>query len=1255
MDRIIFSVNGEVCSAGSEVDSDETLNDFIRNRLNLRGTKYMCKEGGCGICIVSITAPDSNGQKRAFSVNSCLTTVLSCQDWEITTIEGLGSRQAYHPLQRTLAEHNGSQCGFCTPGWIMNMHSLLEANDYEVTQYEVENSFGSNNCRCTGYRPILDAFKSFAKDAPKTKMVDIEELNVCKNKGKCEKPWCIVEKRDTKVKKIKLKDDKIWYRVHKVNEIFDVWREEGLASYMLVNGNTGRGAVYIFEFPRVLIDISAVEELGNYYIDQNLVIGAGTNLTEVMEIFKTISQKYEDFSYLQKLYEHLDLVAHIPVRNVGSLAGNLMIKKRDMTFASDVFLLLEAIGAVITIVSSEETKNVTLQDFLSVNMKGKIITQVKIPPLGHSYKFQSFKVMPRSQNAVAQVNGAFLYELHPNDDQRVLSARIVYGGLSGPFTHAYRTENFLKGKKLFDNEVLQEAIHILRDEILVEEIQGMLKLEFRKKAAIGLFYKSLLNIIPHRLLNPRYLSGAIDLKKSRPLSKGTEVYDTNPVLWPLNEPMPKVEALIQCAGEATFVNDVQTMRKEVYCAFVTAKIFSGSIEHIDPTNALKIPGVISFYIAKDIPGKNTFISATVTGFEPEKILSDGKIYYFDQPIGILVAETEILAKRASTLVEITYKKDIRKPLLEICDVKLTDPSRIELYRHFPPLQKPGADVDCVIKQTENIYWQYHYSLETQSSVTRPSDDGIEVLASSQYPDMTHLSVSESLNIEQSRINVTIPRCGGGFGSKISRASLITAACGIVTYLLNRPCRFVMDIQANMRIIGKRLPCQLDYEVGVSTAGEIQYLIYDLYSDIGYFQSDLIVPISLPGIRSCYNYLTWDFSVYSVKTDTHANTYTRSPGSLEAISMTEHVMERISYELDLDPLEVRIKNINQEFSDVRDVVQTLLKNSDYEKRKKSVEEFNSMNRWKKRGLRAAIMSWPSPIQVDFNILISIYHGDGSVVVKHGGVEIGQGINTKVIQTVAYIFKIPLSKIQIKAIDVASNPNDYNTVGSRTTQAICLGAIKCCQIILDRLAAVKTPQDDPTWEEVIQAAFVQGVNLQASYHVTAADQEPHRSAGAAVAEVMLDILTGELQVLRVDIVEDVGTSINPEIDIGQIEGAFIMGLGYWTSEHIIHDEKTGEILTDRTWTYHIPQAKDIPVDFRIELRRNHNTNGILGARAVAEPGTCLAVAVALALKKAISDSREETGFPKNQWFAVDGPYTVEANVLHAEVNLEEFIFN
>lgn len=1244
------------------MDSDTSLNDYIRNHLNLRGTKYMCKEGGCGACIVAVTVCDPH--RRTFSVNSCLVSVTSCQDWEITTIEGIGNRaRGYHPVQKTLAEYNGTQCGYCSPGFVMSMYSLLEANKYDLTQYEIENSFGSNTCRCTGSRPILDAFKSFAKDAPKPppKLEDIEDLHICKKEDcqNCEDKWCMVNMANNEpphVKKIPLKDGHVWYRVNEISEIFDVLDKEGYESYMLVNGNTGRGAVPVLVFPRVLIDIKPIKDLKGHYLDQNLVVGAGITLTDLMQLFKEVSTQREEFHYLMKLYEHLDLVAHIPVRNIGTVAGNLMTKHRHPKFSSDIFLLLETIRATLIIVHKGTSIEVTPEQFLSLDMTGRVIVHVKIPPLSPRYQFVSFKVMSRAQNAHAQVNAAFLYEFDDHNKDIVLSARIVMGGLSGKFVHARETEEFLCKKKIFTNQVLQQALRILEGELIVEDIAGEMKPEYRKKCALGLFYKGLLVLIPKQKLKPWYRSGARDLRKTRPLSKGSQVYDTNPITWPVNEPMPKVEALIQCAGEAFYSNDLVTQPKEVFCAFVTSDICTGEIESIDPAPALKIPGVLAFFSAKDIPGKNSFLSQRVPGqMFPEEVFAEKSIKYYDQPIGLIVAQTEKLANRAALLVKVNYRVDKKKPILTINDAREKDPSRVSLYLVFPARDR-GLNVQRVMKGSDDIYAQYHYTMETQTTVTRPSEEGIHVIAATQWLDSTQVGISEALKIEQNRINLVAPRCGGAYGAKINRVNHVAIASALVTHLMDRPCRFVMSIQANLRVVGKRLPCTRDFEVGISESGEIQYLEYHLYEDNGYIFSDPVSNLVLTAIKNCYDNRRWQYKIFNVTTDTASNTYKRAPGTLEAISMTEQIMERISYELDRDPIEIRQNNIQPAYTEVIEMIQTLRRDGEYEKRKQEVQQFNKLNRWKKRGLRVAFMSWPVPVAVDYHVLLTVYHGDATVVVHHAGVDIGQGINTKVIQTVAYTLKIPIEKVRCSVPTSSTTPNSYAVGGSRTTQAVCFGVIKCCQIILDRLSAVRDTLNDPTWELLVETAFNRGINLQCSYRVTSNDQVPYRCGGVALAEVELDILTGEHDVTRVDIVEDVGTSINPELDIGQIEGAFVMGLGYWTHEELIYDKKTGELLTDRTWYYKVPLTKDIPIDFRIQLRRNsYNPVGTLGARAVAEPPTCLSICVAFALREAIASSREDSGYPKNKWFKVDGPFTLQANVLSADAKISEFLLD
>ncbi|XP_045540299.1 xanthine dehydrogenase/oxidase-like [Papilio machaon] len=719
--------------------------------------------------------------------------------------------------------------------------------------------------------------------------------------------------------------------------------------------------------------------------------------------------------------------------------------------------------------------------------------------------------------------------------------------------------------------------------------------------------------------------------------------------------MPKLESLVQCSGEALYCNDVVTESNELFCAFVTADVCGGEIESIDASEALKLPGVLSFYTAKDIPGKNSFLPKKVPGILiTEEILCDKKVQYYDQPIGIIVAESEKLANRAARLVKAKYKDIKFQPVLTIADALAREPDRISLLMFYPARGR-GLNIKKVIKGKQSIYWQYHYHMETQTCVTKCTEDGIDVYPASQWPNQIHIAISEMLKIEQNRINITIPRCGGSYGAKITRNGLVACACALVTHLRRRACRFVMSIDANMKVMGKRLPYTLEYEMGVDKAGEIQYVEYKLYEDHGYIVSDTVTLFGIAAIKNCYNNTRWQYKLYTVTTDTASNTYARSPGALETIAMTEHLMERISYELDLDPIQVRLKNLNPLLSDVVDIVNTLVDESEYEKRKEEILVFNKNNRWKKRGLRVAMMSWPAGTIMDYHILITVYHGDGTVVVKHGGIEIGQGINTKVAQAVAYTLKISINKIKVKSYDVISNPNSSTTGSSRTTHAICFGAIKCCQIILDRLSTIRDTLKNPIWEILIQAAFTAGINLQASYRVTPNDEEIHRSAGAVVTEVELDILTGEHEILRVDIIEDVGLSLNPEIDVGQIEGAFVMGIGYWTCEQQIYDEKTGELLTTRSWNYHVPLAKDIPIDFRVKLRRNSiNPIGTLGARAVGEPPMCLAVSVAFALREAIAASRADTGYSKNEWFDIDGPYTLETNCLKSDVNLDEFLF-
>ncbi|KAL0878800.1 hypothetical protein ABMA27_003830 [Loxostege sticticalis] len=1239
-----------------------TLLEFVRNRANLRGTKYMCLEAGCGACIVSVVKGDGCAP---VAVNSCMVTILSCHKWEITTIEKVGNRlDGYHPIQKVLASHNGTQCGYCSPGWVMSMYSLLKSNP-DLTMLEIEKAFASNVCRCTGYRPILEAFRTFAKDAPEShKLNDIEDVHICKKKGgvclkKCNKEdWCVISHNDVNeldVQEIILEDGKYWYRARSTKDIFDIFKIKGDDSYMLVAGNTAKGAYPIQEYPSVLIDISEVSELKGYTIDQNLVVGAGTTLTELLRIFDEVSHQ-DYFGYLKTLRDHLELVAHVAVRNLGTIGGNLMIKHQHNEFPSDIYLLLETVGAQVTIIYQQQMTQVfSLQHFLNVNMRGKVILNILIPPFSDEYKIKTYKIMPRSQNAHAIVNAGFLYK-YKNSNNRVTESRLVFGGLSAAFSRARSTEIFLRNKVLFINETLRSAVRMLETELRVEEIPGETSVAYRKQLALALFYKSLLSLCPENILDPRFCSGATNLRDSRLVSQARQLYDTNPSQYPLTQPIPKVEALIQCAGEASYTEDRATYPHEVYASLVLSTVPTGSIVSIDASLALEQPGAIAFYSAKDIPGLNSFTPAEDPfGATIEEVFSSGEIKYFNQPIGVIVAEKKHIANKIAKMVGVTYK-NVAKPVIDV-KIAQNDPQRVNLYQKVDATDK-GNKIEKVVNANYTIREQAHFTTETIVCITVPTEEGLEVHTTTQWMDGPQSMIARALNIDQNRVDVHVRRLGGGFGLKISRNTLSAVACSLVTYKLNRPCRLIMPLTSINRAFGKRFPVSSDYEVAVNSKGIIQYLNLNMYEDHGFMVNEKLTIFSVQSYDNCYNRSRWNYKNFDVLTDTAKNSWLRAPGHLEAISTAEVMMEHLSYALSLDPLQVRLANLDETIStDILDIVNIIRKNADYNTRQVATLQFNKQNRWKKRGLRPSLFRWRHEFPRYFDVVLSVFHGDGTVIITHGGIEMGQGINTKAVQTCAYLLNIPLDKIQIKPTNTTVAPNAAVSGGSLTTQSIIIGVQKCCDKLLKRLQPIRKQMGTTyTWGQLIQKSYEMSVDLQIHGFVGPESELKYNIFGIALAEVEVDVLTGEREVMRVDIVQDVGHSVSPEIDVGQVEGAFVMGLGYWLTEKLEYNVDTGELITDRTWNYHVPQAQDIPQDLRVYFRKKTYTDPLIfGSKAVGEPPICLAISVPFAIREAVSSARLETGIPTSCWFEIDGPYTLEKVCLAAETKTSDFKFN
>ncbi|XP_028031935.1 indole-3-acetaldehyde oxidase-like isoform X1 [Bombyx mandarina] len=1271
MDKIKLKINDKHYTVDGKFGPDVSLNEFIRNVAELRGTKAMCHEGGCGACVVAVRASlPPNNEMKTFAVNSCLVSILSCHEWEVITVEGIGNKSiGYHEIQTRLANFNGTQCGFCTPGWVMNMYSIYQSKNKKLSQKEIENSFAGNICRCTGYRPIADAFKSFAKDADHkllNKICDLEDLTVfkacgfsckssckrtgCKNKhdeGNVEEDFAVIN--DCKTIEIDCGTHK-WFKTYKLDDVFKVMAR---GDYKLVAGNTGQGVYHIKDYPTNVIDIFNVSKLKSYVVDVNLIIGAGTSLADMMELFLKLSSSNEEFRYLKHFHDHMDLVAHIPVRNIGTIAGNLMLKHDNREFQSDVFLLFETVQAMITIASSATKEiTVTLPEFLEMEMNGKIVLNVILPPLSNKCKIKTFKIMPRSQNAHAVVNAGFLFHFKHSKNE-LQNVSIVYGGISPDFIHASKTEALLINQNPFTDKTLQMALKSLNEELKPKEMPPEPSAAYRKMLALALYYKAILSLSSESI-NPIYKSGGEVIKRS--VSHGTQSFETDKEVWPLNQPVPKLEALVQCSGEAVFANDLPKQSSEVFGAFVTADTTPGSIiKDFDTEEAFKIPGVIAFYTAKNIPGINSFVPISIPfAIENEELLCEKTVKYYGQPAAIIVADREKTANKAAGLVKIKYDFVNKEKLLLTIDEVLNSPKRKTLVRQDMTVQPTdsGSDISTVIEGSMKIHAQYHYTMETQTSVATPTEDGLEIYSSTQWLDLTNIAIAKCLDMPVNSINIIVRRLGGGYGSKITRASQIACAAALVTRFLGRTCRFILPLQTNMKAIGKRIPTNCEFEIGVNKAGRIQNLKNTFYQDGGCSFNEVLTPLTVKHFQNCYDSKRWFIQSNSVKTDNASNTWCRSPCSTEGVAMIEQMMEMIAFYTKNVPLNVRLQNMSQDNNPLPEMIDQLIIDANYDERVKEVKKFNNQNRWRKRGINLLPLSSNITYFGLFNCIISVYHGDGSVVITHGGIEMGQGINTKAAQVCAYTLGIKLEKISVKPSSSFTSPNNMVTGGSIGSECVSFAVMKACNELNNRLAPIKEKLNNPSWEQLIVEANAAGINLQvaSAFSPVTDGVKPYDVYAVGIIEVEVDILTGNHEVLRVDILEDTGRSLSPEIDIAQIEGGFIMGLGYWTSEKLMYDSVTGKLLTDRTWNYKPPGIKDIPADMRIYFRRNAiNEFGVLQSKATGEPSFCLAIGVTHAIREAIRSSRLDAGY-EDKWLDIDLPFAVE-NIFMAAGNVIE----
>ena len=490
-------------------------------------------------------------------------------------------------------------------------------------------------------------------------------------------------------------------------------------------------------------------------------------------------------------------------------------------------------------------------------------------------------------------------------------------------------------------------------------------------------------------------SGGLDIKLERGLQQGSQKYEEDPALFPVNKAVAKLESLVQCSGEAEYINDLPPSPRELHAAFVLTTRANCDIDQVDPQSALEVEGVVSFVTHQDIPGINNI---TFNKNFAEPLFVSRHVDYAGQAVGVIVATSSDIAHRAARLVRITYNN--LKPLV----LNIKDALEVEGRQSSAPVGEPDiegdveeefavADGERTVSGEFEIGSQYHFHLETQTCVVRPEEDGLTVSSSTQYVDMVQRMVAAHLNMKESDINMTVRRLGGAFGAKISQANIPATACAVAANKLNLPVRLRMDLRTNMEMLGKRLPYLVRYKASVDQAGKMTGVKMKIYCDSGYSYNESTADTAASFARNVYISKAWRISPIAVLTDKASNTYVRAPGSTQGHAIMENIVEHLAHSLEMDPLEFRMINmVGQEETDtgtlhpIRDIIKKLKKSSNFEERKLEIIQFNENNLWQKKGIALIPLKYShNYFGTRYHVNISVYHDDGSIAVTHGGIQ------------------------------------------------------------------------------------------------------------------------------------------------------------------------------------------------------------------------------------------------------------------------------
>jgi xanthine dehydrogenase large subunit len=737
--------------------------------------------------------------------------------------------------------------------------------------------------------------------------------------------------------------------------------------------------------------------------------------------------------------------------------------------------------------------------------------------------------------------------------------------------------------------------------------------------------------------------------------------------------IPHDSAVGHVSGESIYIDDMPFAKNELLVDFVGSPIAKGHIKSVDCTEALKIKGVVGCYTYKDLEelgGINKFGPMIAD----EVLLCEDHVSFIGEPIVVIAAENRRALAKAKKAVKIEVKEV--EPSLTI-DAAIAKNDFIDkTYRIARgDAKRAFSEAKHRLEGTFIIGGQEHFYLESQSALVIPGEyDQLLVHSSTQHPSEIQQVLARVLGLQQNQIVVVIKRMGGGFGGKESQATHPAGMAALVALKTKRPARIIYTKDDDMKFTGKRHPFQNNYEVAFDDSGRVLALKAHLYADGGAAcdLSPAVLGRALTHIDNAYYIENVEVVGQICRTNYPPTTAFRGFGGPQGVATIENIMQDVAAYLKKDPLDVRLANvygINErntthygqllKHNTLPQLFDEVIESSDYRNRRKAVEKFNSESKTHLKGLALTPVKFGISFTTKFlnqaNALVNVYV-DGSVQVSTGATEMGQGVNTNIKMLVADEFSISPDQVIVMTTSTEKNNNTSATAASSATDLNGSAAINACQKIKLSMAEVaakhfdsveigigcypdkivfedgfvfdeRRPQNKISWADLVVMSYRQRISLgERGYYATKGidfDWSKGQGApflyftcGTCVAEVVIDRFTGQMKVERIDILMDVGKSINPGINRGQVIGGFVQGMGWVTNEELKYSDK-GALLSYSPTTYKIPNIQDIPAALNCNFIENpNNTENVRGSKAVGEPPLLLGLAVWAAVKDALA---------------------------------------